>query len=208
MPRLARVTFNTLTAISLLLWLVSVLLWARSYFASPWAHHELIADDGTSYTQRSIGAEVGRGEFLLSRVANEYSHAWLTARRIGVPKPRDAFNLGEQRPAKAPFRIGNTTNSRETSFGGFSFARVDDRSPQLTADGRPQSSLRVRQLALPMWSPALIFAVLPAVYILRRRRRAAATAGRCAQCSYDLTGNVSGICPECGATIVHGKAGA
>ncbi len=25
--------------------------------------------------------------------------------------------------------------------------------------------------------------------------------GRCRGCGYDLTGNASGICPECGATI-------
>ena len=30
---------------------------------------------------------------------------------------------------------------------------------------------------------------------LRRRRRAM---GLCVQCGYDLTGNVSGVCPECG----------
>ena len=24
--------------------------------------------------------------------------------------------------------------------------------------------------------------------------------GRCSQCLYDLTGNVSGVCPECGTT--------
>jgi hypothetical protein len=32
----------------------------------------------------------------------------------------------------------------------------------------------------------------------------------CRQCGYDLTGNVSGVCPECGAAIevkVEGKAG-
>jgi hypothetical protein len=31
---------------------------------------------------------------------------------------------------------------------------------------------------------------------LREERRAR---GQCPQCGYDLTGNVSGVCPECGA---------
>ncbi|MHC4695857.1 MAG: hypothetical protein ACYTFA_03830 [Planctomycetota bacterium] len=26
---------------------------------------------------------------------------------------------------------------------------------------------------------------------------------RCAQCSYDLTGNVSGVCPECGTPVAQ-----
>jgi len=32
-------------------------------------------------------------------------------------------------------------------------------------------------------------------YALRRQRRAK---GLCVRCGYDLTGNVSGVCPECG----------
>ncbi len=33
------------------------------------------------------------------------------------------------------------------------------------------------------------------------RPRPATTAGRCARCGYNLTGNVSGTCPECGTPI-------
>ena len=35
----------------------------------------------------------------------------------------------------------------------------------------------------------------------RRRREAQAAVGRCSACSYDLTGNASGVCPECGTLI-------
>jgi hypothetical protein len=35
----------------------------------------------------------------------------------------------------------------------------------------------------------------------RRRRRKRERSGRCAACGYDLTGNVSGICPECGMSV-------
>ena len=34
-----------------------------------------------------------------------------------------------------------------------------------------------------------------------------ACAGICSTCNYDLTGNTSGICPECGAPISGGKPG-
>ena len=34
---------------------------------------------------------------------------------------------------------------------------------------------------------------------IEKRRCRRALSGRCAECNYDLTGNVSGICPECGA---------
>ena len=52
-----------------------------------------------------------------------------------------------------------------------------------------------------------VAAVLPALYsisLLRRRSRRNLTAS-CRSCGYSLTGNTSGVCPECG-TPVEGKA--
>ena len=53
---------------------------------------------------------------------------------------------------------------------------------------------------------AVLFAVHPLFALLRgpvrrweRRRR-----GLCPMCAYDLTGNVSGVCPECGKPIPEG----
>lgn len=42
----------------------------------------------------------------------------------------------------------------------------------------------------------VVFPVLPPV-VKRRRRKA----GLCVHCEYDLTGNESGMCPECGKAI-------
>jgi hypothetical protein len=38
---------------------------------------------------------------------------------------------------------------------------------------------------------------------LRKSRRI--VNGLCANCSYDLTGNESGVCPECGAAVIAAK---
>ena len=67
-------------------------------------------------------------------------------------------------------------------------------------------SLLGRQIVLPLWLPALA-ALVPGSLALRRfvarkRRRS----GSCPACSYDLTGNVSGVCPECGTAIAKGNA--
>jgi hypothetical protein len=53
-----------------------------------------------------------------------------------------------------------------------------------------------------------ITAALPAVWLAVWVRRITRRPGRghCRKCFYDLTGNVSGVCPECG-TAVAGKAG-
>lgn len=55
------------------------------------------------------------------------------------------------------------------------------------------------QLGLPLLYPALLFLVLPLLWLLpfhlRFLRRAR---NQCLRCGYNLTGNLSGICPECG----------
>ena len=54
-------------------------------------------------------------------------------------------------------------------------------------------------------APGLYAAVVCGVGLLiasQPRRRA----GACAKCAYDLAGNQSGVCPECGAPIPQGQA--
>jgi hypothetical protein len=66
-----------------------------------------------------------------------------------------------------------------------------------------------------VFSPTLLFAygealVLPAVISavamgcsLALLRKPEFPPGYCRECGYDLTGNVSGVCPECGTPIHH-----
>ena len=62
-----------------------------------------------------------------------------------------------------------------------------------TADG---SYVRARSVVIPLWS---IVAVLGVLVLARSKRRV--LVGHCNCCRYDLTGNVSGTCPECGTLI-------
>jgi hypothetical protein len=54
-----------------------------------------------------------------------------------------------------------------------------------------------RWFMLPMWIPLLIVAI-PTAFLFWRDRR---ILGYCQKCDYNLTGNTSGICPECGEKI-------
>jgi hypothetical protein len=54
-------------------------------------------------------------------------------------------------------------------------------------------------IILPLWIPFLIIAVPPAHFWWRDRRRIPLNC--CQGCGYDLMGNVSGVCPECGKRI-------
>ena len=55
--------------------------------------------------------------------------------------------------------------------------------------------MRVPGLVLPLWIPAVILAVATVFWWRRDRRH---PSGHCQHCGYNLTGNQSGICPECG----------
>jgi hypothetical protein len=62
-----------------------------------------------------------------------------------------------------------------------------------------------QQLSFPGWLPPLLFALPPSVWLhgLVRRWRLQ-SGGYCLACSYNLTGNTSGVCPECGRPTTAG----
>lgn len=49
---------------------------------------------------------------------------------------------------------------------------------------------------LPMWLPTALLALTAALFWKRSFRRI--RPGHCRECGYDLTGNTSGVCSECG----------
>jgi hypothetical protein len=61
-----------------------------------------------------------------------------------------------------------------------------------------QPSFRRYFVRFPLYLPFLLVAVPTFLVWWKRPRR---RRGHCPQCNYDLTGNVSGTCPECGAAI-------
>jgi hypothetical protein len=68
---------------------------------------------------------------------------------------------------------------------------------------RTENWLIGRTVWLPLWLLVATTAALPVyristVSIRRFKARRRARENRCPACGYDLTGNVSGVCPECG----------
>jgi hypothetical protein len=64
--------------------------------------------------------------------------------------------------------------------------------------------------SLPYWQLAVMATLPPTVLVTvrrLRRRRLADRIGRglCPACAYDLTSNVSGVCPECGTAVSDRK---
>ena len=89
---------------------------------------------------------------------------------------------------------------------GLEIARVPERSPWNLRFGfrlpRFRSSLAFtpggRVVIVPLWGMLLIVAI-PTAFLWYRDRRPAK--GHCQTCRYDLTGNMTGVCSECGELI-------
>jgi hypothetical protein len=54
-----------------------------------------------------------------------------------------------------------------------------------------------RMLHAPLWLPLAAFAI-PTIALILHGRLRRIPPGHCRKCAYDLTGNTSGVCPECG----------
>ena len=85
-------------------------------------------------------------------------------------------------------------------FGGFC---VKDTIAKRSMGSTPRPYRRLRKIQIPLLPACILFAAYPTILFIRgpvrryRRRRK----GLCLKCGYNLTGNVSGVCPECGGPI-------
>jgi len=63
------------------------------------------------------------------------------------------------------------------------------------------------RIATPFWVVAAASIITPALWLWKYGRQRFDRRDACRACSYNLTGNVSGICPECGTpTPAEGRA--
>lgn len=89
------------------------------------------------------------------------------------------------------WRTGNSMTGMFLGSGGF-------HGPMYFVLPGSAPSARIRMLILPVWWLLLEAAIIAlAAHFVRRRRRAT----ECRGCGYDLTGNMSGRCPECGRAV-------
>ena len=69
----------------------------------------------------------------------------------------------------------------------------------LQLDFRTRPLAGGRWVSIPLWMPFLAIGIPTAVMFFLDRRRI--PPNHCRKCGYNLTGNVSGVCPECGTQV-------
>jgi hypothetical protein len=128
---------------------------------------------------------------------DEFTLPWGPSRLIEVTSICGALQIDNDVPLRDHGKSGvswyvgyHPSRDEELSFG---FAFLSERA----ASGAARILVE-----FPWWCPALIFAIAPILAIRRGYRRFKRDAANCCQnCGYDLTGNVSGVCPECGMKV-------
>jgi hypothetical protein len=178
--------FHIAMTLSLLLCLAMAALWVRSYHYNDywhlWQNHvssQNAAGHDWHFSIRSQGGGI-RAMFL---------HTNYSFRGTLPPD-----GLGFQH-----IKSISTGQSRLTTFAAAVLKKSD------FSDVWPGATFGGIKVEFPDWLPMLL--AVPVVWrfwrkqLLRRRLLRLLAAGHCPVCGYNLTGNISGTCPECGTAI-------
>ena len=187
---MTRRLLDLLTALSLLLCMAACVLWVRSHFLSDSIEYCYYPPPDGAGVVHGIESflDAGKGRIALKVVPREY----IPDRRPVTWRELPELSSGWQWETDEPYDPSGPAFLRDRrSWGGFGF----DRHEGMAADG-PYEEYWV---SAPLWVFVLTFALPPAIRLRRRyRERNARRRGLCVACGYDLTGNASGVCPECG----------
>jgi len=197
-----RSKLNGLTFLSLLVLSMTVLLWASSY-ASP-LQRFVLAEEKVPTPNLFSGQTRRRSLLLNQHGALVYFQLDITVMiRPALPKSVLARKRG-------PVRTCGYVPADPIGYAQFIETPVLMNDLAKENQGTPGSLMFARPghwgIYLPYWLPALLSIMHPVVWLLKwNRRRRLALIGKCSSCAYDLTGNLSGLCPECGAHTFRGR---
>jgi hypothetical protein len=179
---MTRRLLNLLTSLSLLLCAAAVVLWARSHWVS----------DAVLWANRSgeRGAQTLCGTFAF--VESNVPHAPAVARWDKFDGRVSVWEDGT--PPSIPNRLGFGYRYMLLPTANI---RVPNPDPSVTLP----AVVATRMVLVPIWLPAVLFALLPTTRLYRHIRPLYGP-GRCQLCGYDLRAT-PGRCPECGTPTTH-----
>lgn len=208
-PAMKRRLFNLVAGASLLILLIMLTLWVRSFWK-----YDLVAIRHAPTAQHPIhlGAEIVSHKGLIQ--LKLFCSTWdRVAPQIEDYARSTPFTL-QSEPAsryESFVWIGFDINVKMfrrkypyppgpgTSVGG---RLLRPRLIQTATASEPAIVERYWGVMAPHWATGLPAGVLPLIWLRRKRQqRMRIRCGLCLACGYNLIGNVSGICPECGTAI-------
>jgi len=181
-PRICRYIFNTLTVVSLLLMLVTAGLWVDSY-----GHFTSLF---WSRSTTSIGWESHKGSLrLIVDSPNGGTLNMGPAGAVSINFPQAGWDLKHSNIVESiNARIEPVTLELDWHRWGFGMGW-----------GVMVLAVKRHSILLPHWFLTLVFAIGPAIWLFKWNKRGKLGPNACSSCGYDLTGNETGVCPECGA---------
>jgi len=223
LPRLVRIAWYSLAAISLLLCVATETLRLRStyrtdVFMIPTGGQTAILFSSQRGFRRS---QVGWGELTFLGGWPDPRWGWWSGRGwqnvgpllLSAPfMPRGPMNFWNRLDLYINWdRAGPFMTPKDSPSGSIAYRNSYVRATALgfpnTLAPPPDSAVVTgRQVQFSLGPIVPIAAIIPAIVIVSgvgksiRSRRRKSRQG-CASCGYNLTGNVSGVCPECGSVI-------
>jgi 4-amino-4-deoxy-L-arabinose transferase-like glycosyltransferase len=189
---------NLLTALSLLLCVAVVVVWVRSTSGREMIGWRTRYVGESAMHQTFRGLIWSRGDVVVA--VNNYGHL---DRRSGSPMPRSDWQGTQFYHRRAePDSLRVRSDDALLNWNGFcvDFTRI----------ARNGAAVGSGEVGAPAWFLAAVTLAGPALWTAKRLWRAKRLwsrrrRGLCPSCAYDLTGNVSGVCPECGSTAPGGR---
>lgn len=184
-----RVVFLCATMVAI----VSGLVWIASLFVAyqyDWRGYPLVTSD----TEQT----------LIVLYSGVYKHNWIRG-ELNWRQIKEAAEMDDADPHYSDwaFVLCSNIEHAETNWG-FVLPRTIAQHTPVPGDTTSTRGIHVqiqptvdRLIQIPMWLPLTLAGVI-AVF---SRARPHKPPGSCHQCGYDLSGNVSGVCPECGNPI-------
>jgi hypothetical protein len=123
--------------------------------------------------------------------------SYRTVRSAGGPDVAGTHRWGHMSGAVSPWPLPPVSGMNRLGF-----MKWDMSVTQFHPNGETAES---RTWVAPMWVLYLLLLALPAARVAAViRRRCRRQSGCCTHCGYNLTGNTSGVCPECGTATRAG----
>jgi hypothetical protein len=170
--------FNLLAGLSLLLFVATIGMWARSYWVSDF-----------------FPSKSGIHEIVLSRGGIQWDEGLIPDPTTYLYKKPDHWHVHvSESPAVYDFDHFSWSSSQSPP-GTITTTTSSQNDGSIVSMTYDESMFNSRALTVPYWPISMVSAFLPIIAVLFRRRRF--PIGSCRRCGYDLRATPD-RCPECG----------